>query len=142
MKIISYTTHHLVKSEDLNHHGTLFAGRSAEWFVESAFIAASTLLKPKNILCRKIHGLSFMRPVYPGSTVCLRSRVVYAGRSSIAVYVDFFLINDFENLIADGYVTFVNVDDKAKALQHGIILDFSSEEERKLSEAAANLKKD
>ena len=25
----------LVKSEDLNHHGTLFAGRGAEWFVEA-----------------------------------------------------------------------------------------------------------
>jgi hypothetical protein len=28
----------LVKSEDLNHHGTLFAGRTAEWFVESGFL--------------------------------------------------------------------------------------------------------
>lgn len=25
---------HLIKSEDLNHHGTLFAGRTAEWLVE------------------------------------------------------------------------------------------------------------
>ncbi|HQO10689.1 MAG TPA: hotdog domain-containing protein [Clostridiales bacterium] len=142
MKIISYTTHHLVKSEDLNHHGTLFAGRSAEWFVESAFIAASTLLKPKNILCRKIHSLSFMRPVYPGSTVCLRSRVVYTGRSSIVVYVDFFLINDFNNLIANGYVTFVNVDENAKPLAHGITLDLTNDEERKLSDTAANFKKE
>lgn len=142
MKIISYTTHHLVKSEDLNHHGTLFAGRSAEWFVESAFIAASTLLKPKNILCRKIHGLSFMRPVYPGSTVCLRSRVVYAGKSSMIVYVDFFLINDFENLIADGYVTFVNVDENAKSIPHGITLDISNDEERMLSQTAAGFKKE
>ena len=31
-------TMRLVKSEDLNHHGTLFAGRTAEWFVESGFI--------------------------------------------------------------------------------------------------------
>ena len=30
-----YKTYHLVKSEDLNHHGTLYAGRNAEWFVES-----------------------------------------------------------------------------------------------------------
>jgi len=142
MKIISYTTHRLVKSEDLNHHGTLFAGRSSEWFVESAFIAASTLLKPQNILCRKIHSLNFMRPVYPGSTVCLRSRVVYAGRSSLIVYVDFFLINDFNNLIANGFVTFVNVDDNARSFPHGIELDLSNDEEKKLYETAASLKKD
>lgn len=135
-------THHLVKSEDLNHHGTLFAGRSSEWFVESAFIAASTLLKPQNILCRKIHSLNFMRPVYPGSTVCLRSRVVFAGRSSLIVFVDFFLINDFNNLIANGFVTFVNVDDNAKSFPHGIELDISNEEEKKLNDMAANLKKD
>jgi len=142
MKIISYTTHRLVKSEDLNHHGTLFAGRSSEWFVESAFIAASTLLKPQNILCRKIHSLNFMHPVYPGSTVCLRSRVVYTGRSSLIVYVDFSLVNDFENTIADGFITFVNVDENAKPFPHGIVLDITNDEERKLNETAANLKKD
>ena len=40
MKIKSFSTYHLVKSEDLNHHGTLYAGRSAEWFVEAGFIPA------------------------------------------------------------------------------------------------------
>ncbi len=28
-------TNRFVKSEDLNHHGTLFAGRTSEWFVET-----------------------------------------------------------------------------------------------------------
>ena len=37
-----YKTYHLVKGEDLNHHGRLYAGRNAEWFVESGFIAAET----------------------------------------------------------------------------------------------------
>lgn len=32
---------HLVKSEDLNHHGTLFAGRTAEWLVEAGFVTAA-----------------------------------------------------------------------------------------------------
>ena len=34
-------TSRLVKSEDLNHHGTLFAGRTAEWFVEAGFVSAA-----------------------------------------------------------------------------------------------------
>lgn len=50
-KITQFTTYHLVKSEDLNHHGTLFAGRGAEWFVESGFIAAANLVNPKNLIC-------------------------------------------------------------------------------------------
>ena len=54
-----YYATHLVKSEDLNHHGTLFAARTASWFVESAFIAAACEHgDPSEIVCRK-------------STVCL-----------------------------------------------------------------------
>ncbi len=63
MEIITYNIHHLVKSEDLNHHGTLFAGRCAEWFVEAGFIAAASLTHPENIVCSKIHGMVFSRPV-------------------------------------------------------------------------------
>lgn len=53
-----YRCSRLVKSEDLNHHGTLFAGRTAEWFVEAAFIAAASLAgNPENVVCINIHGL-------------------------------------------------------------------------------------
>ena len=37
-------THHFVKTEDLNHHGTLYAGRTAEWFVEVGLMAAQDLV--------------------------------------------------------------------------------------------------
>ena len=57
MEITTCTTQHLIKSEDLNHHGTLYAGRSAEWLVESGFIAAANLTSPENIVCLKIHGM-------------------------------------------------------------------------------------
>ncbi|MDP4267148.1 MAG: acyl-CoA thioesterase, partial [Bacteroidota bacterium] len=55
-----YTTR-LVKSEDLNHHGTLFAGRTAEWFVECGFISAAELVGAEQIVCLKIHGMYFTR---------------------------------------------------------------------------------
>ena len=41
MALEALKTCRLIKSEDLNHHGTLFAGRCAEWFVESGFIAVA-----------------------------------------------------------------------------------------------------
>jgi len=50
MNMETLTIYHLVKSEDLNHHGTLFAGRGAEWLVEAGFIAAANLLPPQFIL--------------------------------------------------------------------------------------------
>ena len=63
-----YYATHLVKSEDLNHHGTLFAARTASWFVESAFIAAACEHgDPSEIVCRNIHGMSFRTPVRNGS---------------------------------------------------------------------------
>ncbi len=31
----------LVKPGDLNHHGSLYAGRAAEWFVEACYLCAA-----------------------------------------------------------------------------------------------------
>ncbi len=80
-------TMRLVKSEDLNHHGTLFAGRTAEWFVESGFIAAASLLDPQNVVCLKIHGMFFTKPARSGDVLKFSSKVVYTGKSSLTVYV-------------------------------------------------------
>ncbi len=53
----------LIKSEDLNHHGTLFAGRMAEWFVEGSFVAAAIAVgNPDHIVCLKVHGMRFNIP--------------------------------------------------------------------------------
>lgn len=70
-----HSIYHLVKSEDLNHHGTLYAGRTAEWFVDAGFIAAALLAKPENIVCLKIHGMSFTAPVKKGEIVKFDSKL-------------------------------------------------------------------
>ena len=70
-----YTISHLIKSEDLNHHGTLFAGRSAEWLVEAAFVAAASQHgRPQDVLCVNIHGFTFKKPVEKGRMVLLWMR--------------------------------------------------------------------
>ena len=73
-------TMRLIKSEDLNHHGTLFAGRTAEWFIESGFIAATALLDPKNVVCLKVHGMYFTSPAKPGEVLRFESKIVYTGK--------------------------------------------------------------
>ena len=77
MEFPMFTSVHLVKGEDLNHHGTLYAGRTAEWFVESGFIAAASMTKPENIVCLKIHGMTFNRPIRKGELPVFTSRTEF-----------------------------------------------------------------
>ncbi|HEX3008049.1 MAG TPA: hotdog domain-containing protein [Bacteroidales bacterium] len=134
------TTMRLVKSEDLNHHGTLFAGRTAEWFVESGFVAATTLLDPKTIVCLKIHGMYFTKPVKPGEILKFSSKISYAGKSSIVAYIQV-LKKDVEKPIVSGFVTFIHVDENTKPIAHHIEITPKTEEDTLLYEEARHLRK-
>ena len=131
-------THHLVKSEDLNHHGTLFAGRNAEWFVESGFVAAAALTHPENIVCLKIHGMSFTRPVRRGEVIRFESRIILTGRSRIVAHIQ--MKGKVEtDVVVEGFITFVHVDQDGKTLPHGITVTADTAEEIELQEKAKTL---
>jgi acyl-CoA hydrolase len=136
-----YSISHLVKSEDLNHHGTLFAGRSAEWLVEAAFVAAATEHgKPQNILCVNLHGFVFRVPVQKGTILTYRSRVAKVGRTSVTVYVK--AVSEIEKTEhVDGFITFVCVESGTeRKIPCGIVLDApESPEEAAIRERAAQL---
>ncbi len=135
-----FVTHRLIKSEDLNHHGTLFAGRSAEWFVESSFIAATELVKPQNLICVKMHGMHFSKPVRLGDIVRFSSKTVYAGKTSIVAYTKVSLRGS-QDVIVDGFISFVHVNEHTKPTPHGVVIEPKTEEDKKLYEEAKNLKK-
>ena len=124
-----------MRSEHLNHHGTLYAGRGAEWFVESGFVAASDVLPAQHLICVQIDSLSFKRPVKAGEVICCNSRIIHAGRTSIIAYVR---INgksesrSCSDTIVDGYATFVHVDENTRPMPHGLELEPSCEEDRLL----------
>lgn len=115
------TVSHLVRSSDLNHHGTLFAGRMAEWVVEAAFIGAQRALDvdPSYLVCLKIHGLIFTRGAGNGDIVELRTRAAYAGLTSITMYTEAFTPSRSERPALDGFLTFVHVRDGESA-PHGL----------------------
>ncbi len=138
MTIPVLVTHHLVKGEDLNHHGTLFAGRSAEWFVESGFIAAAALTHPENIVCLKIHGMSFTRPVKRGEVIRFESSIVAVGRSRLVAHIQMKGRKE-EDVIVDGFITFVHVDLEGKPLPHGVTIAAETPEELSLQEKAKTL---
>ena len=121
MEIKTVSMCRLVKGGDLNHHGTLFAGRGAEWFVEAGFIAASSITSPEATVCVKIHGMVFTRPVEKGSIIRCDSKVIAAGRSSLVAYVKI-VIHPSDEFVVDGFITFVNVDQQSKANPHGIVI--------------------
>jgi acyl-CoA hydrolase len=124
MEPLANLTNRLVKNEDLNHHGTLYAGRSAEWFVEAGFIAAAGLTRPEDIVCLKIHGMTFMRPVRGGDVITFESRIILAGNSSLHAYVR---MQAKGEQVMDGFITFVHVDREGRARPHGIVITASDE---------------
>jgi acyl-CoA hydrolase len=131
-----FTTYRLVKSEDLNHHGTLYAGRTAEWFVEAGFIAASSLSDPARTVCLQIHGMTFSHPVRRGDIARFQSQVAYTGRSKLVSYVKM-CVND--QMIVEGFITFIHVDEEGQASAHGLRIHPESPEERDLQERAKAL---
>jgi acyl-CoA hydrolase len=141
-KVISpqcMVTMRLVKSEDLNHHGTLFAGRTAEWFVESGFIAAASLLNPQNVVCLKIHGMFFTKPAVSGDVLKFSSKVVFAGKTSLTSYVHVEK-NEAEKPLVDGFVTFIHVDEETIPSPHFLEINPLTKEDKDLYEAAKNLR--
>lgn len=132
-----FITTRLVKSEDLNHHGTLFAGRMSEWFVEGCFIAAATTHgNPEEIVCIKLHGLKFGRPAKKGQIIKLTTKVVLTGNTSITVYGKVTGLDD-NDISVDGYITFVCVDEMGKKRVHGIETPAASTPEEEVLIAGA-----
>lgn len=138
MSFRTYNTFHLVKSEDLNHHGTLFAGRSAEWFVESGFICAAALTKPENIVCAKIHGMTFSRPVKRGEIICFQSEIVLTGRTRLVAHIDM-RGNQCQDTIVEGFITFVHVDQDGRPIPHNVTVTAETEDEISLQTHAREL---
>ncbi len=119
----------LIKSEELNHHGTLFAGRMAEWFVEACFIVGAKVTEmPENIVCVNIHGLSFKKPAKKGDIINLESRIAKVGNSSFTVYGKITKNNETDPL-SDGFITFVCLDENNNKIPHNIVLGEAEDEE-------------
>ncbi|MBQ1406537.1 MAG: acyl-CoA thioesterase [Eubacterium sp.] len=131
-------TNRFVKSEDLNHHGTLFAGRGAEWFIESGLMAVSQYLPSENIVCLKLHEMKFGKPIRLGEIAEFTSAVVYAGRTSVIVNTTV-RVNGEE--IISGWVTYINVDGSGRPIPHGLVIEAGTEEEKELQAKAKDVTK-
>jgi len=136
MEFPVFTSTRLVKGEDLNHHGTLYAGRTAEWFVESGFIAAASMTRPENIVCLKIHGMTFTAPIRKGELPVFTSRVVLTGKTKIVSLIE---VRVRGSLAVRGFISFIHVDQAGKPLPHGLDFVPQTEEEKAIHAEASNL---
>jgi len=132
----------IIKSEDLNHHGTLYAGRMAEWLVEACLITTINLTrKPEDVVCVRIHGFDFKKPAMSGDVIDIRARVAYLGGKSITVSAEVF-VNEGNIPSVTGMLTFVTVDRQGRPYDHGLTLPPSYiEENREIYEAALAARK-
>jgi len=133
-----YETSHLVKGEDLNHHGTLFAARAAAWLVEAGFVAAGCACgSTEDIVCRNLSDMWFKKPVQQGTILRFLARVAYAGESSFMVAVR---AQDAltDTIYIEGMLTFVTVDGgTGQKKAHHIALDEAGDEQERLQRARA-----
>lgn len=117
------STTHLVKSEDLNHHQTLYAGRCVEWCVQMAYIAAENCFdEARPVVFMSIRSLSMRTPARLGEILRFEGRVDYIGESTIGIKVDAWKLQpkDDPKPVATGTFLFCTVDEQGRAVAHGL----------------------
>lgn len=129
----------LVKLADLNHHQTFFAGRCAEWFLESSYFAVAQYVDTKDTVLMMLHGIDWHFPIFAGDIVTYESKVVAAGHSTLTVFTKMYRSREPEKVAADGFATFSYLDENHKSKPHGIVITPENEEERRLNEAAVQI---
>lgn len=119
-----YTTTHLIRPEYINHHGTLYTGKSVDWMVEAAFNAVAMEHGiPDELLCLKIEEMTFMQPVEAGDILIVSSTVAQASGSSIVMHVEATTQMSRVSCV-EGYITFVTWDSRTRTSKpHRICLD-------------------
>lgn len=118
-----FISSHLVKSEDLNHHLTLYAGRCIEWCVEMAYITAQRCFPtPRPLVFMSIRSLSIRAAVRLGEILELSGRIDYLGESTIGVRIDGHKAQNGEDHkpVVTGTFLFCTIDEAGKALPHGL----------------------
>lgn len=117
------TTTHLVKSEDLNHHQTLYAGRCVEWCVQMAYIAAENCFdEARPLVFMSLRNLSMREPGRLGDIIQFTGRVDYVGESTIGIRVEGRRLQpkNHPKLVVAGSFLFCTVDDSGSAVPHGL----------------------
>lgn len=121
-----------VKSEDMNHHGSLYAGVQARWITEAAFVGVVRVIhRIDGIVMAAMDNTKFMIPVPAGTMLEFWAGITACGATSLKVHVEGKDILDRSKVYCSSDVVFVNVDHEGKKMPHGLTLEALKLEEEK-----------
>ena len=129
----------MVRMENLNHHGNLYAGQGIEWMVETSFIVVNCEYgNPQGLLYKNTHKFDFYKSVLPGDIITYEGVLVRTGKTSLTIRVGLYNEKTGE-LHAEGFTTFVSIDEETgRPVAHGIALDEPADaDEQKWRDEAA-----
>ncbi|OJF76437.1 MAG: acyl-CoA thioesterase [Treponema sp. CETP13] len=105
-------TYAVVRTEHLNHNGTLFGGQLLLWVDEYAWMAASLDFPGKKLVTRAMDTVEFKYSAHSGSILRFDITQKLLGTTSVKYHVDVFADEvgaSKEKIIFSNCVTFVAV---------------------------------
>lgn len=113
-------TLHYVRMEQMNHHGSLYAGILTDWMTEAAFFGiAREIGRKDHIVMRAVQNLQFVQAAGLGTILDFRYEIVKVGKSSLTVAVEAADLFDAGKVYCSCQVSFVNTGEDGKSCPHG-----------------------
>jgi acyl-CoA hydrolase len=111
---LTMENHNVVRTEHLNHKGSLFGGQLLRWVDECAYMAAKMQFPQYNLVTRAMAQVEFRKGIHNGTILRFESNLENVGTSSATYKVEVFAYPPYEpggDLVFETRVTFVAVDD-------------------------------
>ena len=121
---------------DTNSLGTVFGGKVMMWIDMAAAVSVMRHVRGA-VVTASIDRVDFHAPAYVGHIMVLKSKVLYAGRTSVEVGVEVLAENPLtgqRHLTTDALLTFVAIDKKGKPVEVPQVYPETEEEKRKYAE--------
>lgn len=117
-------THHYVRMEQMNHHGSLYGGTLTDWMTEAAFFGvAKEIGRKDHIVMRAVQELQFIRGAELGAIMEFCYEIVKVGTSSLTVAVKAVDLFEKEMVYCSCLVSFVNTGEDGRSCPHGFRLE-------------------
>ncbi|MBT8187902.1 MAG: acyl-CoA thioesterase [Croceitalea sp.] len=114
-----FHTRKVVKPEDLNSNGTLFAGKVLTWLDEQAVIYGIIQLENKRLVTKYMSEINFMSTAHQGDVIEIGIDVVKFGKSSLTLNCEVRNKMNHETIVTVDNIILVNLNEEGKPTPHG-----------------------
>jgi acyl-CoA hydrolase len=111
--------HVIVRTEHMNHQGSLFGGQMLVWVDESAGMTVMIEFPGMRFVTRGFSQVEFRKPVLNGSILKIVTNRCRVGKTSITYHVEVYARPPDRNendLVFETEVTYVAIDDKGNKI--------------------------